>query len=920
MSSPILTGLVGRAADRDRLGAVLRQLRDGLSAVLVVCGDAGIGKTRLLRWAADDASDMRTVLVFGYEAEIGLGFAALHRLLLPLLGGLPGLPRPQREALGTAFGLSPGPAPNRFLVGLATVTLLQQAARERPLLCIVDDVQWTDQETLDILGFVARRLDAEGVGLILGLRGDNLVPAGQLAGIPWHELAPMPEHDMRSLLFAATAPAPAPNVVTRLIAESEGNPLALLEYLASLSPERLAGMADLPPALPVGERLSSGFAARIAELPASTRQLLLVLSAAGPAAVDVVSDACRRLGIGPDAAEPAVRNAMLSQHPLLWFRHPLIRSVVYDTAGIAAQRRVHGVLADASAACGLPDAAAWHRAHAISGPDEGVAAQLELTAARARERGGYAAEAAFLTLAAQLSEAGANSHARRRLAAARAHIIAGDGVKAEQLLDGLDVDEALDVRIRAERVEAILLSNDARHADAPAMLVKAAAEIPAADSGLARQLLCGALRAAVGSRELTVGTSLSQVAQALLGRPRPPGATATPVDAIYEALAARFALGYVPAAPAMRGALRQVAGEQDFAAVQSVPLLIWLLMEDLWDDEFESVTWPALTESNRLRGALPSVWVGLASSAVTQARHGDFGTAEVMFDEAVSLSVAVGAHSQVSWSVLAEFRAWQGREAQTRLMADTLIREWTGQRQYGSSTNFALMALTVLDLGLGHYPSALAHATRVARDDPPGHGSRVLPDLIEAAVRAGDEPAAAQALERLTERATASETPWALAMLARSRAVALGGAAEAGSHYEDAMRRFAATPLRAEAARTRLLYGEWLRRRRRRKDAADQLKGALSEFTRMGAAAFARRTAQELAATGTTPAVSGPAKHESLTPQERRVAELAAQGMTNAEISQHLFISSSTVDYHLSKAFRKLNITSRRRLRERLEA
>ena len=915
-----MPGLVGRAADRDRLGAVLRQLRQGLSAVLVVSGDAGIGKTRLLRWAADVARDMQTVQVSGYEAEIGLGFAALHRLLLPLLGSLPGLPGPQRDALGTAFGLSPGPAPNRFLVGLATVTLLQQAAQDRPLLCIVDDVQWTDQETLDILGFVARRLDTEGVALILGLRSSGMAPPSQLAGIPWHRLLPMPEHDMRSLLFAATASPPAPNVVTRLIAESEGNPLALLEYLASLSPERLAGAEDLPPALPVGERLASGFAAQIVQLPADTRQLLLLLSAAGPDAVDVVSDACRRLGIAPDAALPAVRNSMLSQLPWLWFRHPLIRSVVYDSAGTPAQRRVHGVLSEASAACGLPDAAAWHRAHAITAPDEDVAGQLELTAARARERGGYAAEANFLTLAAQLSEPGSNSHVRRRLAAARAHIIAGDGVKAEQLLDGLDAEGALGARIRAERVEAILLSNDARHADAPAMLVKAAAEIPADGTGLARQLLCGALRAAVGSRELTVGTSLSQIAQALLSRPRPPDAKATPVDLIYEGLAARFALGYVPAAPVMREALREIAGEQHFAAVQSVPLLIWLLMEDLWDDDFESVTWPRLTESNRQRGALPSVWVGLASSAVTQARHGNFDTAQVMFDEAISLSVAVGAHSQVSWSVLTEFRGWQGREAQTRMMADTLIREWTGERQYGSSTNFALMALTVLDLGLGHYPEALAHATRVARDDPPGHGSRVLPDLIEAAVRAGDEPAAAQALERLTERATAAGTAWGQAVLARSRAVALGGAPDAGAHFADALRQFAATPLRAEAARTRLLYGEWLRRRRRRRDAGEQLTGALSEFTRMGAAAFAQRAARELAAADTTSAVSAPAQPEALTPQERRVAELAAQGMTNAEISQHLFISSSTVDYHLSKAFRKLNITSRRRLRDRLQA
>jgi DNA-binding CsgD family transcriptional regulator len=912
------TGLVGRASDRDRLSAVLRQLRQGLSAVLVVSGDPGIGKTRLLRWAADDASDMRTVMVSGYEAEIGLGFAALHRLLLPLLDGLPKLPDPQRDALATAFGLISGPPPNRFLVGLATGALLQAGVQGRPVLCIVDDVHWTDQETLDILGFVARRLDAEGVGLILGLRSDSQVP-DRLAGIPEHRLLPMAEQDMRSLLFAAAASPPAPNVVARLIAESEGNPLALLEYLTSLSPERLAGRAELPPALPVGERLSSAFAARIARLPADTRRMLLVLSAAGPDVIDVVSDACQRLEVGTEAAVPAIRASMLSELPQLWFRHPLIRSVVYDCAGITAQRRVHGALAEACAARGLPDAAAWHRARAVIGPDDDVAARLELTAGRARERGGYAAEASFLTVAAQLSTPDTGDHVRRRLAAARANIIAGDGIKAERLLDGLDPGGTLGARVRAERAEAILLSNDARHADTAAMLVKAADGLPADEAGLARQLLRAGLRAVVGSRELTVGTSVREVAQALLGRPLPPGAEATPVDLVYEGLSARFALGYVPAVPVMRQALREIERQQYFAALQSVPLLVWLVMEDLWDDDFESATWPRLTASNRRRGALPSVWVGQASSAVTEARHGNFDTAELMFDEAVSLSVAVGANSQVSWAVLAEFRAWQGREAETRMMADTLIREWTGERRYGSSTNFALMALTVLDLGLGNYPAALAHANRVARDDPPGHGSRVLPDLIEAAVRAGDATAVAYALDRLTERATAAGTAWSLAMLARSRGVALGGSAEAGPHYEDALRQFAATPLRAEAARTRLLYGEWLRRRRRRRDAGEQLKDALSEFTRMGAKAFQQRAARELAATGTAPATSVPAEPEALTAQERRVAEFAAQGMTNAEISQHLFISGSTVDYHLSKAFRKLNVTSRRRLRDRLE-
>ena len=909
---------VGRAAERSRLTAVLGQLRAGLSAVLVLSGDAGIGKTQLLAWTIDNAPDIRTLPVSGYEPETGLGFAALHRLVQPFLDDLAQLPEPQRDALATAFGLMAGPAPNRFLVGLGTMSVLQHAARDAPLLCVIDDAQWIDQETLDALAFVGRRLDAEGVGLIIALRSSGPArPA--LSGIPEHRLSALADHEMLALLRSAAAVPPAAHVAARLIEDSEGNPLALLEYLASLSAEQLAGTAPLPPALPIGERLCSGFAAQIARLPGPTRQLLLVLAAAGPNATDVVASACQRLGIGRGGADEAIRHSVLSDQATLTFRHPLIRSAVYEGAEPVTRREVHALLADVAAQCGYPDLAAKHRAYAVTGPDEGVAAQLEDAAARARDRGGYAAEATFLTLAAQRSVTGSEDHARRRLAAARANIIAGHGPLAERLLEGPEVTGATGARFAATRVEAILLSNDARHARAPAMLMEAASTVPAAEPELARQLLCSALRAAVGSRELTAGTSLPAVAGALLDLPWPDSQRARPVDLIYQALAERFALGYPSAAPRMKEALHRLAQDPESAAIQSVPLLTWLLMEDLWDDEFESVTWPLMTKANRTRGALPSVWVGLASSAVTEWRHGRFDAAQALFDEAVSLSVLVGAHQQVSWSVLTEFRAWQGREAETRSMASTLIREWTGDRQYGSSTNFALMALTVLDLSLGHYSAALSHATRVMNDDPPGHGSRILPDVIEAAMRTGDDSTAAAAFDRLAARVDASGTSWALATLARSQAVVLGASSDAEAHYLQALGQFDATPLAAETARTRLMYGEWLRRRKRRSDAREQLSAALTSFTQMGAASFGQRAARELAATGANPvAEAAPRQAVALTPQERRVADLAAHGLTNAEISEQLYISGSTVDYHLSKVFRKLDIGTRRHLRDKL--
>ena len=904
------------------MGALLANLRAGHSAALVLSGEAGIGKTELLRHTVREAGEMRVAAVSGYESEVQIGFAALHRLAHDLFREHSRLPVPQREALAVTFGLEPGPAPNRFLVGLGMTTLLASAARAHPLLCTVDDAQWVDQETMDTLAFVARRLDSENVGLVFALRSSGSLPH-VLGGIPEHRLAPMSEQEMRTLLAAAGATAPAAHVAARLIEESDGNPLALLEYVASLSPERLAGRQELPPALPVGERLARGFVTQVARMPDATRKMLLVLSAAGVDDADAVPEIGRRLGIGPNAWTPALRASILSARPRLMFRHPLIRSVVYAEADRAARQQVHAALADVAQQHGFLDTAAWHRAHATSGPDDDVARQLEEAAAHARARGGYAAEAALLTLATRRSTAGTDGHSRRLLAAAHAHIIAGHGTQAEHLLDVPDPGGVLAARIEAARIEAILLSNDPRHASAAARLVQAAAALPAEHVELARELLLAGLRTVVGSRALTIDTSVTEVSQALLHRPYPPGREPAAGDLIYEGIATRFVHGYVRAAPVLKHALAAISRSQDFAAAQSALLLTWLAMEDLWDDEFESTTWTRITDANRTRGALPSVWVGIASSATTEARHGNFDTANAMFDEAVALSVAVGAHPQVSWSVLIEFRAWQGRDAETRSMADTLIREWSGRRRYGSSTNFALTGLTVIELGSGNYAEAFKCASQVARDDPPGHGSRILPDLIEAAMRSGEQRAAELALDDLSARATAAGTSWALGVLARSRAVALGRSPEAEPHYEHALSVLTETRLRIEAARTHLLYGEWLRRRKRRTDARTHLNAANSAFTEMGARLFADRAAAELAALGGLPNVTRPTPittpPSELTAQERRVAELAAQGLTNAEISQHLFISDSTVDYHLSKVFRKLQITSRRRLREALK-
>jgi DNA-binding CsgD family transcriptional regulator len=906
---------IGRSSDRERLATVLAQLHAGLSAVLVISGDPGIGKTHLLHQMVEDAADIQTVMVSGYEAEARLGFAALHRLVLPFLGGLSELPEPQREALAVAFGLTHGAPPNRFLVGLATMALLEQTAQEQQLLCVVDDVQWVDQETIDALTFVARRLDAEGIGLIFGLRIEER-DFPDLAGVAQHRLARMSNEDMTSLLLVAAPTPPAPFVATRLVRESEGNPLALLEYLSSLTPERLAGSDALPDALPISERLTARFAAQVERLPRATQQMLLVISA-GTNDAGAVSNACARLQISLDAALPAIQQSIISAEPDLAFRHPLIRSVVYETAAIADKRRVHNALADVADDRGAPDTAAWHRAHATAGPDETVAMQLELAALRIRDRGGYAAEATYLTMAAQHSFDGTADHSRRLLAAAHAHVIAGNSDQAELLLDGCNFAGSVAKHIQIERVRALMLNYDSRTADSAAVLVTAALELSANELDLARQLLFSALRAAMGSRQYTLGTTLPDVARALLSRPRAPGHAPTAVDLIYEGLASRCLNPYQGAAAVLKQALGQLT--QDPESATALLLLTWLVAEDLLDDEFETVTLTQLTESNREQGALPSVWIGLAALANTETRHGNFETAEAMFDEATAIAVAVGGNCEVVWPTLVELRAWQGREMETRSIAGTLVLDWGQTRRMGSSANFGLLGLTVLELSLRRYTQALEHAKRVALDDPPGHGTRILPDLVEAAVRTGDDALAEQSLEEFTLRATVAATPWAKGVLARTRALALGTSIEAEIYYEESLRLLNTTTLNTETARTQLLYGEWLRRRKRRADARNQLNASLTEFTDMGASAFAQRAALELAATGLKPIVRSTNNPSELTRQERRVAEHAAQGMTNSEISELMFISSSTVDYHLTKVLRKLQVTSRRKIREKLD-
>jgi len=904
--------LVGRDRDCAALDDLVGAVRRGLSRSMVIVGEPGIGKTRLLRYAAQAAGGLRTRGVAGVESEVRLGFAALHRMLVPYLDRIHGLPAPQRDALGSAFGLAAGPPADRFLVGLGVLALLAEAAAEEPLIWLVDDAQWLDPESMEVLGFVGRRLYADSVGLVFGVREG---PGGLTAldGLPTRRLAGLEPAAARALL-ARSIPGPVnARVAARIVSQTAGNPLALLELAGQLTPDQLAARSPLPQRLPVGRRMQKHFLRQVTMPPPATGSLLLLASAASADDPAALWRAAALLDLEPGAADPAVALDIISVHPRVAFRHPLIRSAVYEGAHSADRGRAHEALASIAGEDGYPDQAAWHRAAAAVVPDEGVAADLESSAARAERRGGYAAQAIFLARAAELTPEG-RQRAERLFAAAQAHLAAGDGALAEALLDlaAPRLAEA-GLHVAAQRLRASIAVFFSRHKDAPALLLGTVAAVDPPHAPLVREMLFEGMQAALVARQYTVGATTVDVAQAALQVPREPAGAATPADLLLDGFATRIAVGYAPAVPLLRAAVAALsAGEQTAPAGIPATILGWFAADDLWDDQGRRAMLKRAEAVQRRHGALGALRITLAGLTTGEVWAGRPAQAEASYLEAAEISMSTGVPAPATTGVLLELRAWQGREQESRAIAE-MTAQWGQQRGAAILEVFALIGLTVLELGLGRYAEALGWGMQIYDDDPPGFGNRILPEIVEAGARGGDHRAARAALGRLADRATASGTPWALGMLARSRAL-LAHDGDAETFYRAAIAHLAGTSVRTELARAHLLYGEWLRRQKRRNDARAQLRTACGIFDAMGAAAFADRTRAELLAAGDSPREPAERPGPDLTPQEAQVSRLAAAGATNAEIATHLFVTTSTVEYHLSKVFRKLGITSRRQL------
>jgi DNA-binding CsgD family transcriptional regulator len=903
-------GLCGRRPECEALDRLVASARAGRSGVLVVRGEAGIGKTALLEFLAERASDCRIAPATGVESEMELAFAGLHQLCAPMLDHLDHLPGPQRDALATAFGLSAGEAPDRFLVGLAVLSLLADVAEEQPLVCVIDDAQWLDQASAQTLAFVARRLLAEPVAMVFAARADG--QDQPLRGLPELAVRGLDDAHARTLLEAALRGPLDEAVRERIVAESRGNPLALLELPGGLTPAELAGGFGLPGMMPLSGLIEQGFLRRLEPLPAQTRQFLLTAAAEPVGDVTLLLRAAERLGLAPGAAAAAETAGLIEIGARVRFRHPLVRSAAYRLASVQDRQDVHRALAEVTDPELDPDRRAWHRAHAAARPDEETAAELERSAGRAQARGGLAAAAAFLDRATALTPEPARRSARA-LAAAQAAHQAGAPEAALRLLAlaeaGL-LDELQ--RARADRLCAQITFASGRHSDAVALLLAAAVQLETLDAALARDTYLEAFTAAMFAGHLAGAIGVREVASG--ARRAPPSCQPRTGDALLDGRAVLFTDGYPAAVPISGRALRAFCSE-DVSAVDGLRWL-WLASltaADLWDDE----SWHALSTRHvkiaRQAGALGELPLALNSRAFVHLFSGELAEAASLVEELHAVKEAMGG-SFTPFGALA-LAAFSGREAEVGELVLALKREAVPGGG-GMWQTVSRWASAVLGNGLGQYERALAAARQIC-DNPPeafAFSAWSLAEAVEAGARSGQAEYASGALGRLAEITRASGTEWALGIEARSRALlSTGGAAE--PLYREAIDRLARTRVRVELARAHLLYGEWLRREGRRVDSRHQLRAAHRMLTAMGVEGFAERARRELLATGETLRKQDATTSGELTAQEAQIARLAVDGRTNPEIGAELFISGRTVEWHLRKVYPKLGISSRKELR-----
>ena len=889
------------------LDQLVASVRAGPSRALVLRGEAGVGKSALLEYLVQHASGCGIARTVGVESEMELAYAGLQQLCGPFVDRVERLPGPQRDALGTAFGLRDGDAPDRFLVGLAVLSLFSDVADDRPLVCIADDAQWLDAASAQALAFVARRLGAESVGLVFAVRD----PA--TSATSW-DCRSSPSAGSMTVMRTSYSRRWSP-VLSTSACEIGSWPRRAATHWHCWSPSgwrpaELAGGFGLADGPALSGRIEQSFRERLAPLPPPTRLLLLVAAAEPVGDPVLVWRAAAELGMGPHVAAPATVSGLVDFGAQVRFGHPLVRSAVYGRAAPEERQRVHRALAESTDVDVDPDRRAWHLAHATAGLDEDVAVELERSAGRARARGGLAAGAAFHERAVELTP-DPRRRARRALRAAQGKHQAGAPDAALRLL-ALAQAGPLDEleRARAQLLHAQVTFAMTRGRDAPPLLLEAAKRLEPLDPRLARETYLEAFAAAFSADRLVRGGDASEVAAAVLAADWEPSTRAC--DLLLDGLAVLTREGFVAAAPALRVALR---------AYRDEPLseedglrwlwLAWRIARALGDDVALDELTARQLELARRSGAFSVLPVALADRVVIDLFCGRFPVAMSLAAEADAVVEATGSHLALRTAIM--LANWRGRDAEARALIEAREQDvprrgeglWVAANDWGAAQRYN---------GLGRYEDALAAADRAA-DDPHWLGQSIwlLAELIEAAVRSGHAERAIGPLAQLAEIAHAAGTDWTLGTHARAAALLAEGEA-AERLYREALERLSQVRTRATLARAHLLYGEWLRREHRRVDAREQLRVAHAMLAEMGMEAFAERARRELLATGETVRKRTVETRDELTPQELQVARLAAGGQTNPEIGAQLFLSPRTVEWHLTRVFSKLGISSRKQL------
>ncbi|MEV1069004.1 AAA family ATPase [Streptomyces sp. NPDC050263] len=904
----------GRGHECEQVEELLDAVRGGESRALVVRGEPGVGKSTLLEYLVEQARGFHVARVAGVQSEMELAFAGLHQLCAPMSDRLLSLPDIQRDALSGALGLGSECAPDGFLVALGTLGLLSEVARDRPLLCVVDDVQWLDRASIQALAFAARRLVAESVAIVFAVRVPHGVSPGTVEpiGLPELLVEGLPEQDARALLRSVLPGPWDEQVLDRIVAEARGNPLALRELPRESTPVEFAGGFGVPSARPVTDRIQAAYLQRIAGLPLETRRFLLAAAADPTGEPALLWRTVEQLRIGFEAAAPAEAAGLMEISDRVRFSHPIVRSVIYWAASPEERRDTHRVLAETTDPTADPDRRAWHAAHGASGPDDVVAAELERSARRARTRGGLAAAAAFLARAAELTPDPARRQVRA-LAAARATHEAGTPDTALRLLSIAETGPLDDHRRgEVDLLRAQIAFTTDRGSEAPVLLLKAASQLEPYDAALARETYLEVISAAMFAGPLAGGGGEYEAARA--ARSAPAAHPPRPADLLLDGVAARIVEGHEAGAPTLKMALRAFR-EPDLPKEEG---LRWLWVAGvaaagLWDHEAWALLAARHLELVREVGQVAALPLALTMRGAVHVFAGELAEATSLVEEVQTVSEAVGTAAPLYSALL--LSAWRGREAECTDLTKRAA-EGATRRGEGNGPKVGGWARALLYNSLGRYTEAVSAAEEVIqgyRQLELGTATYTLAEYIEAVARGGVPGHSLDALRRLTELTRPSGTDWALGIEARSRAL-LAETAAAEGHYLEAIDRLGGTTVRGELARAHLLYGEWLRRERRRQAARDQLRIAHELFTTMGMEAFAQRTARELLATGENIRKRTAHTQSELTSQETQIVRLVREGLTNTEIGARLFISPRTVEWHLRKVFGKLGVTSRRQL------